>query len=234
MFSRFALASAFTLSLFSFSAAADVAYVPQGAPRPYEVEVAPQRVLDRDTVRSALLAQRKLNVAEFRAYERAGVFPDNLTGETRNVWRDANGHLCAAANLISKSGSDELAQRVADQNNFIRLKDVSTGPVMDWMLTSGFTQDEIVMIQLPYMPVEQPARPNRVERSKREAENRRLHSNYKTIAAKLDRQQRASLELAVTRLMKRPELAWSLIDNASVAPDAPEAPEGTHFAKPPA
>ena len=60
---------------------------------------------------------------------------------------------CAAATIIKMSGQDALVNRVAEQNNFVRLADVEQGPLMDWILTSGFTQDEIAAIQEPFMPV---------------------------------------------------------------------------------
>ena len=84
------------------------------------------------------------------------------------------------------------------------------GPVMDWILTSGLTQDEIAAIQEPFMPVyqEQPV----VEPKLRAAENARLIKKYKQVTAMIVKNQKKSLELAVDRLMKNQELAWKLVN----------------------
>ena len=82
----------------------------------------PPRVLDRATVRAKLAAARAANLARFRAYQRRGVFPSNTyTDDKLNVWLDVDGHLCAAATIIKASGHGDLVDRVAEQNNFIRL-----------------------------------------------------------------------------------------------------------------
>jgi len=188
----------------------DVA-VPAGAradmPRMYEERV----ILDRATVRAKLAEARASNLARFRAYQMAGVFPSNTFDARKlNVWRDADGHLCAAATIINGTGMTDLVKRVADQNNFIRLADVKQGPLMDWILMSGFTQDEISAIQEPYMPVyrEQPV----VEPDLKSAENTRLIKKYKQVDAMIVKNQKKSLELAVDRLMKHQDLAWKLVN----------------------
>ncbi len=168
-------------------------------------------ILDRATVRAKLSEQRAANLARFRAYQQTGVFPSN-TFDTRklNVWMDADGHLCAAATIINASGKTDLVQQVAAQSNFIRLGDMKQGPLMDWILTSGLTQDEIAAIQEPFMPVyqEQPI----VEPKLRTAENARLIKKYKQVTSMIVKNQTKSLGLAVDRLMKRQDLAWQLVN----------------------
>ncbi len=219
---RLFTASALAITLLSSLAAADVAYVPREAPHfaqppgeaPATGLLAP--ALDRDSVRAALIVRRDANLAAFRAYQRARVFPSN-TYQTKklNVWRDEAGHLCAAATIIYKSGATALVNRVAEQTNFIKLGEVTSGPLMDWILTSGFTQAEIAMIQEPFNPVvERPARPV-VQPDLRAAETMRLARLYKEIDAKLVNSAQASLDAAVTRLMKKPQLAWDLVDRAT-------------------
>ena len=44
------------------------------------------------------------------------------------------------------SGEHALVGKVARESNFIRLGDVKSGPLMDWMLMSGLTQEEIDQI----------------------------------------------------------------------------------------
>lgn len=171
-------------------------------------------VLDRDTVRAALLQARKANLARFRAYQKKGVFPSNTFGDGKlNVWRDDAGHFCAAATLILMSGNDDLVTRVAEQNNFIRLADVKQGPLMDWILTSGFTQAEIAAIQEPFMDVREPSEPTLavVDPALRAAEDARLKAKYKQVDRMLVKNQNKSLDLAVDRLMKNQTLAWSVV-----------------------
>ena len=178
----------------------------------------PARALDRATVRAALARARAANLASFRAYAQRGVFPSNVYQPgALNVWRDPDGHLCAAATIIDRSGQHELVQRVADQSNFIRLADVRQGPLMDWILTSGFTQDEIATIQAPFRPVTpepSPVRPGIVDAKMRQQEDARLRAKYAAIDRLLVAQAKASLDTATDRLMAHPQLAWQVIDAA--------------------
>jgi len=217
----------------STAASAEIARVPPATPVPVPVQFAqpphqmPHRVIDdmdvappvdtatlRQAVREALIKARGLNLASFRAYQKAGVFPSNTYKDGKlNVWRDQDGHFCAAATIIRKSGDVELVDRVADQNNFIRLADVTQGPLMDWILTSGFTQEEIAAIQEPFMPVReqpQPSEPTVVDAKLRAVENARLIARYKVVDRMLVKNEKKSLELAVDRLMKHPDLAWKI------------------------
>jgi hypothetical protein len=179
--------------------------------QPPDVAPHPYRVLDRAAVRSALARARDTNLGRFRAYQQRGVFPSNTFEDRKlNVWRDADGHLCAAATIIDASGLHDLVARVAEQTNFIRLADVRQGPLMDWILTSGFTQDEIAAIQEPFMPVEQPGRPV-VDPDLRMTEDARLRAKYTAVTRMLVANEKTSLDTATDRLMQRPQLAWKLI-----------------------
>ncbi len=170
-------------------------------------------VVSRAAVRAKLSKQRAANLARFRAYQAKGVFPSNTYQNKRlNVWVDADGHLCAAATIISASGMDDLVMQTAQDNNFIRLGDVRDGALMDWILTSGLTQDEIAAIQEPFDPVGEPMRspepmPIQVAAPARAAEDQRLAARYKQVEQQLVRDARASLETATDRLMASPDLA---------------------------
>jgi hypothetical protein len=149
------------------------------------------------------------------------VFPSNtFKGKKLNVWLDADGHFCAAATIIRTSGQIDLVDKVAEDNNFIRLADVKQGPLMDWILTSGFTQAEIAAIQEPFMPVYreqpnvEPSQPILVDAKLRKAEDARLMAKYKSVDKMLVKNAAASLDRATDRLMKHPELAWQLVGNS--------------------
>lgn len=174
---------------------------------------APPHVLDRASVRSALAKARAQNLDRFRAYQKRGVFPSNTFGDDKlNVWRDADGHLCAAATIIDASGLHDLVSRVADQSNFIRLADVTQGPLMDWILTSGFTQAEVAAIQEPFMPVARPRIPDIIDPDLRTAENQRLRTKYAAVTRMLRANEAKSLDAATDRIMKNRELAWKLVN----------------------
>ena len=174
--------------------------------------VAPAAV-DRASIRASLVAARARNLAAFRTYQKKGVFPSNtFQGKKLNVWLDQAGHFCAAATIIKMSGQDSLVAQVAEDNNFIRLADVTSGPLMDWILTSGFTQDEIAAIQEPFMPVAkrpiaEPTEPVLVDTFMRKAEDARLRARYRVVDRMLVRNEKQSIELAVDRLMQNRELA---------------------------
>jgi hypothetical protein len=189
----------------------DVVAASEPADIEYPVEAQIRVVVDRQTVRAKLAEQRTTNLARFRAYQQGGVFPSNTFDARRlNVWMDRDGHLCAAATIIKASGQALLVQQVAEDTNFIRLADVKQGALMDWILTSGLTQDEIAAIQEPFSPVmrRQPA----VDPELRAAETARLIKKYKAVDAMLVTNQKASLDLAVDRLMKHQDLAWNLVN----------------------
>jgi len=229
--SRFLIAFSFVASLTSAAAADRIAPVQHFAQPPTagasaeaaQLRIAPRpsRDVTRAQVRAKLASNRAANLARFRAYQRKGMFPSNTyTGEKLNVWRDEDGHFCAAATIIRMSGQTALVDRVAEQTNFIRLADVKQGALMDWILTSGFTQGEIAAIQEPMMPVTrnpiyvpEPGEPVNVEPDMRSVENQRLMKVYKQVERMLVKNQKASLELAVDRLMAHRELAAQLVYN---------------------
>jgi hypothetical protein len=79
-------------------------------------------------------------------YER-GVFPTDRSGMPLSVFRDDKGVLCPMAALIQRSGREDLVDAVMKENNAVRLADVHEGPLHDWMVGSGLTEDEIAMVQ---------------------------------------------------------------------------------------
>ena len=185
---------------------------PSDGPVAADPITAPVAVVDRAQVRAALAARRAQNLALFHAYRTAGVYPHNFVqAGTLNVWLDPEGHLCAAATIINNSGNTDLAMSVPSMNNYLKLIDVTEGPLMDWILTSGFTQDEIAMIQEPFVGV----RPQPIAEppdGQRLAEDARLAKRYAVVEKTLKKQRKASLDAAVDRLIsENPELAASLV-----------------------
>ena len=210
-----------SLALVCSLATSSLASTPQFAQAPAEADRAalrmPARTLDRATLRAKLVERRKLNLERFRAYAAKRVFPQNTyVNGTLNVWIDETGNLCAAATIIHADGHAELVKVVGERANFIKLGDVTEGPLMDWMLTSGFTKEEVVAIQRPmrYTGAEQRIldQQDRVDEQRRLAEAKRLTKLYKQIERSIVKNEKKSLDLAVDRLMANPSLAWKLLD----------------------
>ena len=99
--------------------------------------------------REDLAAHRKLQIERLHAYAEAGVFPRNpsRSPEPVHMFRDADGRLCAVANLIHLDGLDAEVDRMAKEHNDIVVADEPSGALHDWVLTSGLTHEEVRRIQ---------------------------------------------------------------------------------------
>ena len=179
------------------------AYAPAPIPSIVKLEIA------RADVRAALEKRRAKNLQAFRAYRRAGVYPKNMTRVgPLNVWIDKDGHLCAAATMIDKDGKHDLVVETGKHDNFIRLLDVTRGPLLDWLMTSGFTIEEIDRIQAPMI-----GRYDDMFGPERQNEDQRLATEYARTDAWLVKRAKAALDLATDRLLRQdPALARRLVD----------------------
>lgn len=156
---------------------------------------------DRAALRAMLAERRRAHLAELRRYVREGEFPVNGYQEGMlNVFMDGEGHLCAVANLMAFDGRIELVRATASATNFVVLRDVHDGPLHDWILSSGFTQEEIALIQEPYAFADQLTSQQEL-RIRLEQEKARLRGVLRGVIARLEREQRRSLDLAVERLI---------------------------------
>jgi hypothetical protein len=182
-------------ALLSASAACATQPRPIVTPRPPVVKV------DRAAqVRQHLADRRAENVARLVAYRDAGVFPRNrVSDDVINVFRDERGLLCAVATLIFEDGKLDLVEQIASTNDYIKLATVKDGPVMDWILDSGFTQEELAMIQLPDSPIVET--PPEVRQSWVAKEDQRIRDHLTRAQQQLDANRDRSLDLAVTRYL---------------------------------
>lgn len=192
-----------------FSAAAGCSAASAGAAAPQKpIAIQPaQPALDRAAIRAKLAERRATNVEHFLAYREARVYPMNTYGGTKHVWQDTNGNLCAAATLISYDWGRASTENVGRENLHIALAKVKSGPLADWILTSGLTHHEVVAIQVPgsdemggAMPIIQP-----------NPENQRLYTIYLDVERQLGGLADESLDEATDALMKRPDLARELL-----------------------
>lgn len=181
-------------------------------------DLAPVRLADRAKLRAKLAANRAANLQRFRDYQNKGVFPNNTyTPGKANVWLDEDGNFCAAATIIRSSGQFWLVDDIAQHDNFIKLGEVTSGPLMSWILTSGLTQAEIAAIQEPFEPVtDEPGEPSWqdpriVDNRLRVREDARLRAKYQQVERQIVKNAAASLDAATDRLMKHPALARQLL-----------------------
>jgi hypothetical protein len=111
---------------------------------------APGPSIDRASVRANLAAHRAEQIARLHAYAEAGQFPHNTAvAPSLHMFRDAAGRYCAVANLVHRDGRDDLVEATVRDQNDLAIADVHGGPMMDWVLASGLTQEELVRIQAP-------------------------------------------------------------------------------------
>ena len=156
---------------------------------------------ERARVRAELASARRRHLGMLRRYANAMAFPVNTYEPGMlNVFVDDEGHICAAANLIARDGQRDLVQRTAAQDNYLRLAEVVGGPLMDWMLSSGFTQEEIARIQEPHEYIDEEQPPRDAQRAL-EAEKQRVRMVLLQVARELERTTDASLEVATERLL---------------------------------
>jgi hypothetical protein len=100
------------------------------------------------TAAAAELAGRRAQIIGWlHDYRVAGVYPTDAAGQPLSVFVDAKGVRCPMAELIHKSGRDDLVAAVQREHNAVRLADVHAGPLYDWMLASGLTQEEVALVQ---------------------------------------------------------------------------------------
>ena len=78
----------------------------------------------------------------------------------------------------------------------------TSGPLMEWILTSGFTQEEAAFVQEPDFFIPRDITP-RVEHSRLDRERTRLQTHFLTAERRLVRDTRSSLALAYSRLGDR-------------------------------
>ena len=109
---------------------------------------------DRATVRAQLAQHRAQKIVRLTRYAQRGEFPHNFDKSTSaHIFRDGAGRLCAVANLVQQDGRDDLVEATVREHNNLAISDVNDGPLLDWILASGLTQEELARIQLPAPPL---------------------------------------------------------------------------------
>lgn len=113
--------------------------------------VAPSATAPRMDTQPAAIAQlatrRAQAISWLHEYTEASVFPTDALGRPLSVFEDEHGVRCPMAELIYRSGRADLVESTKREHNTVRLRDVTSGPLHDWMSGSGLTRDEIAMVQ---------------------------------------------------------------------------------------
>jgi hypothetical protein len=203
-------------------APAPVAQAPGPVAQATPVITQPAPIHDEVLLRDQLAIARANNLVRLEAYALGGAFPKNqVSPGLLNVFRDDEGHLCAVANLINLDGHTNLIDATAAGDNFIVLANVASGPLLDWILESGFTQEEIGMIQVPYMGEFEgriPVDNGPVLAQIRETETDRIRAALLQVHSNISANTLASLALAVERANQEPIVAQLVTQRFSQPP----------------
>lgn len=102
----------------------------------------------------ALRKKRFQLLGYLKEYIEAGRFPVNTAypEERRPCFIDENGAICAVGYLIERSEGRELAEHINQRFQYEKLLNMKDDRLEAWILRSGFTAQELAMIQPTYGP----------------------------------------------------------------------------------
>jgi hypothetical protein len=147
----------------------------------------------KSSLRDQLAAHRHEQIARLHAYAEAGIFPRNLwSPEPLHQLKDPDGRLCAVANLVHLDGHDDVIDAMSLEHNDVLIGDEKSGPLHDWVLTSGLTAEEIGRIQEAALYMPDPAAEQQA--------NVASKKHFAKMEAELTANEQASLDVAVARL----------------------------------
>lgn len=101
---------------------------------------------------SQQLINRKRGLIALKKYIEAKNFPQNhdFPGIRIPYFIDEHGTPCAVAHIMIESGFESLARKISGLNNHIYLDQVDDSEVAKWVANSGFSLDELRLIQPSY------------------------------------------------------------------------------------
>lgn len=101
----------------------------------------------------SLREARERNLERLRLYRARGVFPHNGDFAGRMPYFvDRGGRACAVAHLVLADGRPEVADAVVRRENNAYIPEMTSAELADWASTSGFTLEELAIIQPDYCP----------------------------------------------------------------------------------
>ena len=99
-----------------------------------------------------LAHNRQQQIDRLHGYMNRGLFPLNQ-GQANSpvpIFVDRNQTHCAVGYLMHSAGNDIEVESIVNTNNLVRVAHVREGGMIDWIRTSGLTQEEAAMIQPVY------------------------------------------------------------------------------------
>ena len=100
---------------------------------------------------NAQLASRTHLINLLDGYRIAGQFPRNYYRNERiPVFIDEHATHCAVGYLMQQTGHEAMAQRIAAADNYVWVKDLHDAEVPAWQQASGFSMEELKLIQGAY------------------------------------------------------------------------------------
>ncbi len=99
-----------------------------------------------------LATNRRRQIARLRYYMNRGLFPQN-EGQSASavpIFVDRHQTHCAVGFLMHSDGRDQAIASIVQKNNFVYVNDVHSGGLIDWIRSSGLTQEEAALIQPGY------------------------------------------------------------------------------------
>ncbi len=104
-----------------------------------------------DHLNKAQLDSRSHLIEVLDAYRIAGRFPINYYRQERiPVFIDEHDTHCAVGFLLQETGYEPLAREISEKDNYVWVKDISDLRVIEWQEKSGFTLEELKIIQGAY------------------------------------------------------------------------------------
>ncbi len=95
--------------------------------------------------------QRTQNLNQLHNYLEEGVFPINDAHINRQPYFiDKYNTYCAVGYLMKMSGADKMAKEIHETQNYSYLLDIKHSQLTNWVTNSGFTLDELALIQPAY------------------------------------------------------------------------------------
>ena len=113
-----------------------------------------EKLLRNRTVNNQSLAQQQQRAKLLdilHQYWIAGKFPQNTLHQNRQPYfiDDFNTY-CAVGYLLQQSGADAVAKEIHQTQNYAYLADIHHPQLMNWVQQSGFSFDELTLIQPGY------------------------------------------------------------------------------------
>lgn len=105
---------------------------------------------DVSALSPAQVEARYRNIQVLHDYAARGIFPANHCSYSTPVFIDEFNTHCAVGHLMQQSGFDAMAMRIASRNNLVHSIDINDPEVYVWQEASGFTMEELALIQPSY------------------------------------------------------------------------------------